>query len=538
VKRENGTDRVRLSIEGSETWLWYVGGGRVVVLFLVATGAYALPGQGSEPLLPYLTVFYLFGFASCVGYLVKLRWSHPEATPLLTWTQVLVDFCVVAATVGFTKGPLSFFAFLFVVVILEGGMLLGFAQAFVFATLAAAFMLVQMLMAFADYSGADARLNLLTNLLVQVLAFYLTAFISTYWAQRLRRMQRFQREILDNMNSGFIITDALGVVRLVNRAALRILGVSEPDVHGEPVASVLVSAEEGECPVMTALRTRRDFTSYEFKARTGGGTRQFGLTTSCVFSPGGQVTGVIASFTDLTELARMREELQRQDRLAAVGELSAGLAHEIRNPVASIRGAVDELQRSLGNPALVGRLACIATRECDHLNHIISEFLDFARESRAEREPFDLGALVEEVAGLLRQSFPGEPGPRVETSGGGPCPVRGDRSQLKQVLVNIGKNGMEAMDGGGTLRFSLVRDAVSVGVRIEDEGPGIPPDKVARIFEPFYTTRESGVGMGLAVCMRLVTAHDGTIQVASRPGGGTAMTVRLPAARTEEGVEH
>lgn len=230
----------------------------------------------------------------------------------------------------------------------------------------------------------------------------------------------------------------------------------------------------------------------------------------------------------------MRDELKRQDCLAAVGELSTGLAHEIRNPVAAIRGAIEELERSMEEPVLARRLTSIAMRECDQLNYIVSEFLDFAREPRMERHPFDLWELLDEVAGLLQRSVNGN-GLHMELKHGAEhCPISGDRAQLKQVFINIGKNAVEAMNENGTLTISASRDQVSVAVVFEDEGPGIPPDEVARIFEPFYTTKESGVGMGLAVCMRIISAHDGTIHVTSRREHGASLIVRLPAARFGE----
>lgn len=533
MTRESASDRFRSSVEGPEAWLWYIGGVRTVVLVVVAAGAYAyayvpIAGTEFEPLgLLYLTLFYLFGLFSCLWYLVSLRLTRPFR-PVLTWAQVLVDLGVVAVTVHFTNGTHSFFTFLFVVVVLEAGLVLRPSQGFVFASMATVFMAVQ-----AGLWQEGAPVIRGYNFLVQALAFYLTAAIGGYWNLRLRRMHQFQREILDNMNNGFLITDAEGTITAQNKAADRILGLEDGVAIGRPVEEILRDAEGGECPVRTALRAKRDFTRYEFSASIGHDhTKLLGLSTSCMYRKG-HLTGIIATFSDLTELASMREEIQRQDRLAAVGELAAGLAHEIRNPVAAIRGAMDELAGSSASPELTTRLLGIALRESDHLNYIVSEFLDFAREPRIDREPFDLCQLAREVGNLLSLEYADRDGIVVRvTDSGDASRISGDRSQLKQVFINIGKNAIQAMENKGTLRIAVGRDPVSVTVRFDDEGPGIPPDQVARIFEPFYTTKESGVGMGLAVCMRIVTAHDGTIHVASRRSGGTSMVVRLPATRS------
>jgi two-component system sensor histidine kinase PilS (NtrC family) len=283
---------------------------------------------------------------------------------------------------------------------------------------------------------------------------------------------------------------------------------------------------------VTALRSKKDFTSYEFIVETGeGGSKLLGLTTSRLRDPYGKLTGLIASFSDLTEMARMRQELQQQDRLAVVGELSAGLAHEIRNPVAAIRSAMDEFRRGVSEPKLAEKLAAIAVRESDHLNEIVTGFLNFAREPGRRREVLDVRGPVQEVAEQLQRKYAEAKGLKIEVDvPREACLVVGDETQLRQVFMNLGQNAVEAMQEKGELTVTVQRTKGPTEIRFDDRGPGIPPDKVARIFEPFYTDKERGVGMGLAICMRMVTAHDGTIQVASRPGGGTSIQVRLPAA--------
>lgn len=523
----------RLPLEGPNRWPWVVGLGRIGMLAVVTAGTYLLAERDS-PGISWLPLFLVFGFLT--SFYSQYRLHRPEAPPvLLTWAQVLADFGVVAATVGFTGGANSPFTFLFVIVILEGGLLLGQRQGFVFATLATVFMLIQ---TFQWFPAADT-LEIFTHwyaFLVKGLGYYLTAFISGYWNMRVYRMQQFQHEILDNMSNGFLITDRNGLIIAQNKAADRILQLPQGAATGRAVHDVLRVGSGAECPVVTVLRTGRHFTSYEFQARTGNGAEKLlGLTTSPIHDAHGNLTGVIASFTDLTEMAKMREELKRQDRLAAVGELSAGLAHEIRNPVAAIRGAVDELKGSIASPAIAQRLADIAIRESDHLNRIVTDFLDFARRPEIRRETFSVLELVREVAERLRDKCRACEALTIEASfPAQDCLVSGDRSQIKQVFMNIAKNGIEAMHEHGVLGIRVVSDSTSVEIRFDDQGAGIPPDELARIFEPFYTTKPSGVGMGLPVCMRILTAHDGTIRATPREGGGTSVSVRLPILRQEE----
>jgi len=502
--------------------------------------AFLLAGQHAYDVTLYRYLgFFLFGvaLATAIIYLVSLRKTKGLAL-ILTWAQVLLDFSAAAAVIKFTGGLHSSYTFLMVIIILEGGLLLGQGQGFLFATLATVFMGVHVFVGTAGRALQAGDIEQWYSFLIQGLAFYLTAFVSGYWNQRINRMEQFQRRILDNMNSGFLMTDHKGIVTAMNRAAYHILELEDETAIGWPVHDVLKVADGGECPVITALRSQKDFTSYEFRALINHDrTKLMGLTTSHMHNAKKVTIGIIATFTDLTEMARMRQELQSQDRLAVVGELAAGLAHEIRNPVAAIRGAVDELPASLQKPQLADKLTAIAIRECDHLNQIVTGFLDFARSPSLKRETFDVCELAREVKDLMEHQCSDSRELRVELElPATTCLVSGDRAQVRLVFINLAKNAIEAMHARGCLRLAVVLGKSSFEIRFDDEGPGIHPDKVARIFDPFFTEKEKGVGMGLAICLRVITAHDGTIRVSSRHEGGTTMAVHLPAAQQKEPV--
>lgn len=539
-------ERFRLSIEGPPAWLWYAGAIRIASFLLMFAGTTFDAANLSPMAFRFLGGFYLVGLVSCAAYLISLHRSAKQARPMLTWAQVLVDFAVVSASVSFTGGVESALTFLFVFVVLEAGLLLGVGASFMAASMATAFMAIQLVglnLPLPLYDASPLRPVSASGFylfIVQGLAYYLTASFSGYWNQRVRRIHQFNREILDNMNNGFLTTDLSGRVVSANVAACAILARNEDQVVGQPAGVVMPSAGGQECPIATALRTGRDFTRYECAVLRGDGEAVLvGLSTNHLRDVRGRATGLITLFSDLTELDAMREELRRNDRLAAVGELAAGLAHEIRNPVASIRGSVDELQRSLDTPELAQRLCTIALRECDHLNRIITDFLDYARAPKELNKLVDPWAAVEEAAACLRQSLPAASADRVRLGAPPPpCLVRGNHTQLRQVFENIGRNALDAMDGQGTLEIAAMRETRSLSILFNDEGPGIPPDEVARIFEPFYTTKDKGVGMGLAVCLRIITAHDGAIHVAARRQGGTSVAVRLPLGPMETDPGH
>jgi two-component system, NtrC family, sensor histidine kinase PilS len=532
---------LRPSYDGPLSWLWFVGIARIGLLILLTIGAhFAAADTGYDA---FLIIIFPAAFVTCIWYLIELRReSYPSAT--LTWTQMVVDFAVVAVTVSTTSTgqQISFLTLFFVLVILEGGVLMGLMQGFLFATLAS----VYMFFLFSYSAGlATDLLQHYYNFLIQGIAFFLTAFISGYWNQRVSRMQQFQREILDNMSSGFLITDAAGVVVAINHAGCAILDLIECDVIGRHVEGIIQSEAGIECPVTTALRLNRDFSSYEFHAQTPSqGGKLLGLTTNRMQDISGKKSGVIATFTDLTEMAQMRRELQQQDRMAFIGQLSSELAHEIRNPLASIRGSMEEVHRNLDSPERLSRLADIALRESEHLNDIVSSYLDFARDPAKNFAALDCRELVEEVQDQLARKFSQASELTIELSmPDHPCRILGDRLQLRQVFMNLGQNAIEAMHSQGALSITVLApsdrsERGPVEISFDDEGEGISPDKISRIFEPFFSEKESGVGMGLAVCLRIMTAHNGTIHAAARPGGGTSMIVRLPLAPAIKNGKH
>ncbi|MBN4046760.1 PAS domain-containing protein [bacterium AH-315-P07] len=514
------------TLESASGWLRNFAIARMGVLSFITVGSAFLSIESGAA---YLLFLYFFGFITNYWYLRTLQLKK-YVGPQQTWAQVFVDFSVVALTVALTDGPTSFFTFIFVVVVLEAGVLLGLMQGFVIATLATVFMLEQTLLhpSQATYSST---FSLWYNYLVQVMLVYLTAFISGYWNNRIHKLREFQNEILDNMTSGFVITDTRGMIAAQNKSADKILGFLSENSIGKSIEEVMRTASGDECPVLTALRSGTDYNSYEFNLQLPTGTTTLlGLTTNHMYNDAGEITGLIASFTDLTEMNVMRQELLKQDRMAVVGELAAGLAHEIRNPVAIIRGAVDEMNTAAESPELLERLRSMALRESDHLNEIVKGFLDYSRNPVAEVEPLELAAILEEVITLLRREYCEDTELNISHSiSGDNFWISGNASQLKQVFVNIGKNAVESMKAAGTLSIQMnSKSEGPIEIRFEDTGPGIEPGKIERIFEPFFTMKDAGVGMGLAVCMRIMTAHNGTIRASNREGGGCAMVLHLP----------
>ena len=483
-------------------------------------------------------LYLVFGLMVLLSflYIIGLGADYDYPKRLLRF-QLVLDFCVVTTIVACTGGLYSVFAFLYIIVVLEVGILLTQVESLIAASLSSVFLGGMVLLNRHGVLTTTSPFELygtdmMSHLIVEVFALYLTAFISSYWSVRLRKMQMFEQGLLNNLSSGFLIADEAGSIRVMNVAAQHILGYSLEQALGKRSRDILRVAGGGADPMEKTLESGEEFCSYEFRAvRHDGREIPLGMTTNVLPGSNGKTDGVIGSFVDLTEIEKMRRELRNQDRLATIGELAAGLAHEIRNPVAAIRGSVEELGRNLDDPATARSLADIAIRECDQLNQIVTGFLEFARSSTVAQQTFDLRQLLEETATLLNRDARHRPLIDVACAlGEEPALVCLDRAQLKQAFVNIGKNSLEAMPEGGTLRISLEKPngADKVRVTFRDSGVGIPRDQVERIFEPFFTTKQRGFGMGLAVVQKIISSCGGTIVVSSTEGKSTEMTVVLP----------
>jgi two-component system sensor histidine kinase PilS (NtrC family) len=261
-----------------------------------------------------------------------------------------------------------------------------------------------------------------------------------------------------------------------------------------------------------------------------------GIGLSPLRDEGGAVRGLVVIFQDLTERKMMQEQLRRADRLAALGQLAAGIAHEIRNPLAAISGCAELLQAEAMPGARHRRLLDIVLRETDRLKLITGQFLDFARVRPGGPRPCPLGPVIEEVVALLIQSQNRHPQTAVtlDRPRGDDLSVLADPDQLKQIFWNLCLNALEAMPGGGSLHIRATAgrntDPPCGLVEFIDEGGGISEDAVDRIFEPFYTTKAQGTGLGLYIARKIVEGFGGSIAVDNRAGEGATFRVILPLA--------
>ncbi|MFN6964942.1 MAG: two-component system sensor histidine kinase NtrB [Pyrinomonadaceae bacterium] len=348
-------------------------------------------------------------------------------------------------------------------------------------------------------------------------------------AKTLANLRALHQLIVESIRSGLIVTDLDGKIYTFNAAAAEITGRAVEEMQGRSILELFGDISEA----IELSMQRGDHAQpprFETDLTTPDGFAvHVGYNISPLIAESGEPTGLIVSFQDLTEIRSMEESIRRKDRLAAVGRVGAGLAHEIRNPLGAMRGAIQVLESSTAPGSVQSDLMSIILRESDRLNTIITNFLNYSKPSVGSFVEVDLGEAVTDTVTLLKHSPDVSAWHTIETS----LPpsavfVSADPTQLKQVFWNLARNAIQAMPDGGTLRIK-VEPLANRRVRIvfEDTGRGMSPEQVERLFEPFSPSATGGTGLGLSIVYQIIRDHNGTINVSSFEGEGTTITIVL-----------
>ena len=384
--------------------------------------------------------------------------------------------------------------------------------------------------------------HLLYSVFVTGVACATVALIGAYLSESLREvgeqleeateqvadLQELNKVIVDSIHSGLITADAAGHILYVNNFGESILGVRTSDIRGRPLREVLGSPLL-EPPALQARAAYEGLARFEVVYwRRDGGSLDLGVSISplATAEPGG---GYLLVFQNLTEIKRLEREVRIKEKLAAVGEMAAQLAHEIRNPLGSISGSAQVLMAEPNMSEEQERLLAIITKESKRLSDTLNHFLYQARPALPPSGPVDIGRAVEEAVTLLRNGPEVRPGHSVEFQADrGPHVCLADPDQIKQVFWNLARNGLEAMPAGGVLKVRLSCRGDDLVLSVCDQGRGMDRDAQQRVFEPFRSETPMGTGLGLAIVYRIVREHRGDITVRTAPARGTEVEVRLP----------
>jgi two-component system sensor histidine kinase HydH len=374
------------------------------------------------------------------------------------------------------------------------------------------------------------------NFLIQsgiLLAVALAGFVSLFWMQRYRTTRRslqntsaFADEMVASLPVGLIATDGLGKIVFTNAAAERITGLDLAAARGADAGTFL---PDHFCGLKTVLDAGGTVTENEMECEfSPGHVVPVSVSASRIINEEGEQVGRVLILKDLGEVRRLQEEVRRKEKMAAVGELAAGVAHEIRNPLSSIKGIATYFKERLRSRPEDSEAAVVMIREVDRLNRVISELLAFSHPARLERTPTDLTHLLAHTARLV-QTEAERQGVTIDLPDpDGTHVAHVDADRLTQCLLNLFINAIQAMQEGGRLSARAIRQDGGVAVEIRDTGCGIPPAELSKVFDPYYTTKPGGTGLGLAIVHKIVEAHGGRVKVRSSPGDGTVVTLFLP----------
>jgi two-component system sensor histidine kinase PilS (NtrC family) len=487
-------------------------------------------------------------YVASLAYLVMHVRNRPTVT-LQAYIQFAGDLLFITGLLYYSGGLTSSISILYLIVITlasvfsrrRAGVIVASAAWTLYAVVVVALFFGWVESPGGPQTGSITRLAYYLG--VHFLGFYAVALLTSYLAQNVARAEQAleqkrehladlevaHHDVLESIPSGIMTTDPKGRITSANAAAHLILGKNEWELVGFSISEIGFLSEDdwNHAAEADALQSRQRL---DVDYTVNGRTRHIGYAVSPLKRADTTTAGHLVIFQDLSEWRKLQEELRIKDRMAAVGSMASGLAHEIGNPLAAISGSVQMLSSTVPAKSSQSKLLGIILKESERLDRTIKGFLKFARPQQGNRVSFDVGALLAENVELLRNSHEVRSEHEIELSLDPPTvSLVGDPDQISQIFWNLARNALRAMASGGSLKISgqIKNDYYRMSFR--DTGRGMHEDERANLFHPFRSFFDEGSGIGMAIVYRIVEEHEGEVHVESTPDQGTTITIDLPA---------
>jgi len=472
-------------------------------------------------------------------YAVAIRWLKTFSLfTIFAYAQIVIDIFSEIVFVYLTGGIESWFSFTIFLSIISASIVLNSRASYYMATLSS--ILYALLIGlqshnllFASAKNIFSSKDYIYNAFTYIISFYLIAFLSAYFSKELyfatqslqekeadiNNLRVLSRDIIESMPSGVFTTDLNWRIITFNRSAEKITGITHSEAMGKTPREIF--------PFLQNINLKKQWERIEGEVEA----KYIGIRFGTLKDSLGEPTGMIGVFQDLTDIKAMESEIQKKEKWAYIGELSALIAHELRNPLASLKASIEMLREKKVSEKHAEHLMEIALSEMDRLNNIITDFLLYAKPQEPDKKPFDLHQSLKDMVTLLLSSETNNKNVSILENLEGKLFINGDSKQLQQVFWNLCINAIDAVSEGGNISISTRKMNNTVEIIFKDTGTGISKEDKEKIFYPFFTTKEKGTGLGLSVAHKIIEAHGGKITVESHGRGtGATFKVVLPVA--------
>lgn len=504
------------------------------------------------------THYLLIAISYFLTFIYIILFTTWKNLAVQSYIQLIVDTLFVTAIIYATGGIASIFSFLYILTIInasiivyrKGGMIVASSSSILYGLLLDLhfYGVISPLGSSRMYAADYQASSIFYIIVVNIAAFYTVAFLSSYPSEQARKsraelkekeddiskLEALNRWIISSITSGLVTIDGFKKILLFNPAAEKIFEINASDVIGKNINDILpfispyLDSRSGD--INNSVNSGR-FTDVHYRTKNNR-VLSLRFFMSPLQIPDTSLMGNILLFQDVTEMKHIEKEMKRVEDLALIGELAAGIAHEIRNPMASISGSIQMLREGIEADEVNGRLMDIILREADRLNHLINDFLKYARPKPVEARKFDLNYVILESIELLKNSGKWNGKLEIRTELDSQSLIVSDPEQIKQVLWNVFLNAVDAISDDGLLYISTETvkennkpDLIKIIVR--DSGTGFSEKSLAHLFTPFFTTKEGGSGLGLAIVKRIIDSLKGEIYGRNHPDGGAEIGIIL-----------